>query len=87
MRGHWGIENRLHWVRDVTFGEDHSAVRTGHAATAMATLRNTAISLLRATGHPNIAATNAAMGRRPERVLDLIDRPHPRQHHEKVDFE
>src|SRR5665648_1168745 len=51
IRGHWGIENRLHWVRDVTFGEDHSSIRTAHAATAMATLRNTAISLLRSSGH------------------------------------
>jgi len=87
IRGHWGIENRLHWVRDVTYGEDHCALRTGHAATAMATLRNTAISLLRATGHPNIAAATAALARRPERVLNLIDRPHQRQHHEKVNFE
>ena len=87
VRGHWGIENRLHWIRDVTFGEDHSAVRTGHAAATMATLRNTAISLLRATGHPNIAAATAAMARRPERVLNLIDRPHQRQHHEKVNLE
>jgi predicted transposase YbfD/YdcC len=74
VRGHWGIENRLHWVRDVTFAEDHSALRTGHAATVMATLRNTAISLLRLAGHQNIAATAAANGRRPERILQLIER-------------
>jgi hypothetical protein len=63
-------------VRDVTFAEDHSALRTGRAPAVMATLRNTAISLLRLAGHDNIAATIA---RQPERVLDLIDRPpHPR---------
>lgn len=75
VRGHWGIENRLHWVRDVTFAEDHHALRTGRAATVMATLRNTAISLLRLAGHHNIAAATASTGRRPERLLDLIDRP------------
>lgn len=46
-RGHWEIENRLHWVRDVTFGEDHSQIRTGTGPRMMATLRNLAISLLR----------------------------------------
>lgn len=54
--GHWGIENRLHWVRDVTFDEDRSQVRTRHAPRVMATLRNTAISLLRLDGWSNIAA-------------------------------
>ncbi len=56
VQGHWGIENRLHWVRDVTFDEDRSQVRTGHAPQVMATLRNTAISLLRQAGWTNIAS-------------------------------
>jgi hypothetical protein len=38
QRGHWGIENRTHYVRDVTFGEDHSQLRTGHAPHNLATL-------------------------------------------------
>jgi predicted transposase YbfD/YdcC len=46
-RGHWEIENRLHWVRDVVFAEDHSQIRTGGGPRMMATLRNLAISLLR----------------------------------------
>jgi predicted transposase YbfD/YdcC len=46
-RGQWGIENRSHWVRDVTFGEDHSQVRTGHLPQVMAALRNCVIALLR----------------------------------------
>jgi len=49
-RGHWTIENRLHWVRDVTFDEDRSRVRTGAGAQVMASLRNLAISLLRLAG-------------------------------------
>ena len=54
-RGHWGIENRLHWVRDVTMGEDASRVRTGSAPQALAGLRNAAVSLLRLLGKTNIA--------------------------------
>lgn len=46
LRGHWGIENRLHWVRDVILGEDASRIRTGHAPQAMAIFRNVAVSLL-----------------------------------------
>jgi hypothetical protein len=55
VRSHWHIENRLHWVHDVTYNEDHSRVRTGTAARSMASLRNLAISALRHTGHTNIA--------------------------------
>jgi hypothetical protein len=55
-RGHWGIENRLHWVRDVTLGEDASRIRTGSAPQLMAALRNAGISLLRILGVTNIAA-------------------------------
>ncbi|MBK6870740.1 MAG: ISAs1 family transposase [Kineosporiaceae bacterium] len=47
VQGHWGIENRSHWVRDVTFDEDRSRVRTANAPHVMATLRNTARSLTR----------------------------------------
>lgn len=50
VRGHWAIENRLHWVRDVTFDEDRSQVRTGAAPQVLAALRNTVIGLLRLAG-------------------------------------
>ena len=55
-RAHWAIENRLHWVRDVTFDEDRSQVRKGAGAHVMASLRNLAISVLRLAGAENIAA-------------------------------
>jgi Transposase DDE domain len=56
VRGHWGIEAGLHWVRDVTLGEDSSQVRTGHGPTNLAALRTLAINALRLIGHTNIAA-------------------------------
>lgn len=52
VQGHCGIETRLHYVTDVTFGEDISTVRTGQSPRVMATLRNTAIGLLRLAGWP-----------------------------------
>jgi predicted transposase YbfD/YdcC len=55
VRGHWAIENRLHWVRDVTYDEDRSQVRTGHGPRIMASLRNLALSILRIEGITNIA--------------------------------
>jgi predicted transposase YbfD/YdcC len=51
VRGHWGIENDLHWVHDVNFGEDASRIRTGHAPQVMAVFRNVAISLLGLLGY------------------------------------
>jgi predicted transposase YbfD/YdcC len=47
VRSHWGIENGLHWVLDVVFGEDDSRVRAGHAGANLAMLRRVAVSLLR----------------------------------------
>ena len=55
VRAHWTIENRLHWVRDVTFDEDRSQIRRGAGPQVMATLRNLAISLLRLAGASLIA--------------------------------
>jgi predicted transposase YbfD/YdcC len=57
VRGHWTIENKVHWVRDVTFREDSSQVRTGPRPRIMATLRNIAIGLIRQAGYRKIAAT------------------------------
>ncbi|HEX2289211.1 MAG TPA: ISAs1 family transposase, partial [Pseudonocardiaceae bacterium] len=65
IRGHWGIENRLHWIRDVVFAEDHSQIRTGTGPAVMATLRNLAVSLHRLTGATNIAAACRHVSRHP----------------------
>ncbi|HEV1997622.1 MAG TPA: hypothetical protein VGR61_05785 [Candidatus Dormibacteraeota bacterium] len=71
-RGHWGIENREHHVRDVTFDEDRSQVRTGSSPQIMAAMRNIAISLLRLAGWTNIKQATEKMGRRLDQVLTLL---------------
>jgi predicted transposase YbfD/YdcC len=72
LRGHWHIENKLHWVRDVTFAEDHSQVRTSGAPQVMATFRNLAISLHRLAGATNIAAALRHHARNATRPLQLL---------------
>jgi predicted transposase YbfD/YdcC len=72
IRGHWGIENRVHWVRDVTFDEDRSQVRCGSGPQVMATLRNCAIGLLRLKGARNIAAARRTLAWHAERALQLV---------------
>ncbi|MGN6197282.1 ISAs1 family transposase [Humibacter sp.] len=71
IRGHWTIENRLHWVRDVTFDEDRSQIRTGNGPRLMAVLRNLAISIHRAAGATNIAAATRAAMRNPDTARHL----------------
>lgn len=72
VRSQWTIENRLHFVRDTTFAEDASKIRTGHGPENMATLRSFAINRLRAAGHANIAAGLREMSYEPfRRPLDL----------------
>jgi predicted transposase YbfD/YdcC len=72
VRGHWQIENRSHWVRDVTFDEDRSQVRCGSIPQVMAALRNTTIGLLRWAGYSNIAAACRRFAAQPELALILI---------------
>ena len=76
-RGHWAIENRLHWIRDVVFDEDRHQLRTRNGPQIMAALRNLAISLIRLLHGPRapIAATTRAMARRPRRAIRLLTRP------------
>ncbi len=55
IRIYWGVENRVHYVRDVTFGEDHSRTRTGVLPNLWAITRNLAINLYREAGFTNMA--------------------------------
>jgi len=72
IRGHWQIENSLHWVRDVTFAEDLSQVRAGAGPQVMASLRNLVISLHRLVGATNIAAALRHHARDARRPLQLL---------------
>src|SRR5215467_6774558 len=72
VRGHWQIENKSHWVRDVTFDEDRSQVRCGNIPHVMAALRNTTIGLLRWAGHTNIAAACRRLAAQPAQALALL---------------
>jgi predicted transposase YbfD/YdcC len=75
VRGHWHIENKLHWVRDVTFKEDQSRARTGTAPRVMASLRNLATSAHRQAGHTNIAKALRHTARNTTRALTLLGIP------------
>lgn len=72
VRSHWAIENRLHYVRDVSFGEDGSQVRKGSAPQVMAALRNAVIGILRQAGWANIAAGLRHYAWRPGAALSLL---------------
>lgn len=71
-RGHWGIENRLHWVRDVTFDEDRCQIRTGSGPQVMAALRNTTIGVIRRAGHANVAAALRHYAAHPIEALNCL---------------
>ena len=71
VQNHWSVE-ALHHVRDVTFGEDASRVRTGSAPRAMATLRNLTIGLMRQAGWNNIAAAADHHRSLPQRAAAML---------------
>jgi predicted transposase YbfD/YdcC len=72
VRRHGSIENKSHWVRDVTFDADRAQVRCGNIPHVMAALRNTTIGLLRWAGHTNIAAACRRLAAQPVQALALI---------------
>lgn len=74
-RSQWGIE-ALHHVRDTTFAEDASKIRTGHGTANTATLRNLAITTLRTAGHRSIAGALCEVSYEPfTRPVDLLELP------------
>ena len=79
IRGHWSIENRLHWIRDVIFDEDRHQLRTRNGPLISAALRNLAISLIRLFHGPHtpIAAATRAMAPHPQRAIRLLTQPPP----------
>jgi predicted transposase YbfD/YdcC len=80
VRGHWAIENSLHYVRDVTFAEDRSRIRTGHAPQLLAACRTLAITLIHRSGSAHIAASRRSFSYHPCRAFDfLFARASPQQ--------
>ena len=71
-RGHWGIENRLHWVRDMSLGEDACRVRTGEAPEVLAAVRNAALRLMRSSGLTEIASSLRRHAAKPHEALRLV---------------
>ena len=71
-RQHWTIENRVHYVRDETLGEDRSQIHSGRAPEVLAALRNALLTLLRHQGWTNIAAALRSYGNSPQKALQLI---------------
>jgi predicted transposase YbfD/YdcC len=73
VRGHWGIENRLHWVLDVTFADDQSRLRKGHGARNMATVRHFALNLVRtATDKRSIKSRRKLAGWSPDYLQAIL---------------
>jgi hypothetical protein len=72
LRGHWGIENRVHWVRNASFDEDRCQVRTQAAPHVLAAGRNLALTLLRRAGHANVAAALRSLAAQPARAVQLV---------------
>lgn len=77
LRGHWRIENRLHYVRDVTLGEDAAQIRTAAAPQVVAACRNLVLTLLRQAGYTNIAAALRTLSARPPHAVALVLQPLP----------
>ena len=73
-RGHWKIENGLHWVRDVTLCEDASRIRTGDAPQNLAAMRNAIISCFHIEKIANIAATLREYAWKPQRLFTKLGR-------------
>lgn len=72
VRGHWHVENGLHYLRDVTFGEDASRARTGNLPAVLAAVRNTVIAALRLAGATGIARARRWAAEAPERAIQLF---------------
>jgi predicted transposase YbfD/YdcC len=71
-RGHWYIENGLHYVRDVDFGEDRSRLRSGNAPQVMAAVLHLVITLIHRCGSSQIAASRRYFAYHPEQALAFL---------------
>lgn len=72
IRQHWAIENKLHWVKDVDFGEDKSRIRSGNAPAIMSIIRNIVINILREKGFQSIAQGKRMFAHDFNRIWELL---------------
>ena len=73
IRGHWGIENRLHWVKDVVFDEDRSTIHMGQAPANLSLLRAIALNLLRRSGYSSITCAQRFLANDIDKILALVE--------------
>jgi predicted transposase YbfD/YdcC len=73
IRAHWGIENKLHWVKDVTFGEDGSQVRTGYGPENMSIIRNITINILRKNGYKKLKQATRLLANDIPKIASLLE--------------
>lgn len=79
IRAHWGIENRLHWIRDVVFGEDACRVRSRNAPQVLASLRNAVVTRLHLEKVSSLTEELERLSSRPHRAIDYVVRPSSRR--------
>ena len=72
IRAHWGIENGLHYVKDVTMGEDRSRIRTGSAPQVLSTIKSIALNVLRTNGYKNVACATRMIAHNIPLIKQLI---------------
>lgn len=73
IRAHWGIENPLHWVKDVVLGEDQSSIAAKSSATLMAVIRNLVITVFRRAGHASITNAIDRFSNNLNQLLPMLD--------------
>ncbi len=73
IRGHWGIENRLHWVKDVVFQEDNSKIRMSNAPANLSVMKAIAINILRRNGHTSITIAQRFLSNDIDKLLTLVE--------------
>lgn len=73
IRGHWGIENRLHWVKDVIFNEDDSTIRMGNAPANLSVMRTIALNILRRNGYSSITSAQRFISNDIDKLLSFVE--------------
>lgn len=73
IRSHWAIENSLHWVKDVTYKEDASKIRTGCAPENNSIFKNIAINILRKNGYENLASAQRLLANNIPVIYGLLE--------------